>query len=284
MRKPGKVVKQMIKEEDRAVMSSDSKIGLLATIDETGSPHITFISSIQPFGDNQLTAGQFCAGLSKKFFKERSNVGFLIFSPKMEIWRGRAIYEKTLCSGAEYELYNKKPMFRYNSYFGFGSIHYFYLFDISEKEKLTIGQIINGAIKTRIIRPFFASSSKEALNDCSKELFSQTDGLKFISYIDQERFPVIIPVIQAANAGRDRIVFSMSPYGRKLAEIPDQTAAAVLFVNLKMESVLVKGSYHQVGGMVPHGQVEISRVYNSMPPQPQYIYPRENFYRKVVEF
>ncbi len=274
----------MINDEDREVLFRDSKIGLLSTIDDEGMPHITFISSIQPLGSDSLTAGQFCAGLSKKFFRERKNVGFLIFSPAMEIWRGRAVYEQTLCSGPEYELYNKKPMFRYNSYFGFGSIHYFNLFGITAKKKLTMGQIVGGAFKTRLLQPLHSSSEKEILNDTSKEMFGQIDGLKFISYLDREGFPDIIPVIQAANAGRDRIVFSMSPYGKELAGIPDQADVAVFFVNLKMESVLIKGGYSKIKGILPCGLVEIKRVYNSMPPQPQYIYPHHNQHQKVIDF
>lgn len=274
----------MITEEERALMCSDSKIGLLATIDDEGSPHITFISSIQPHGSDKLTAGQFCGGLSKRFFRERPKVGFLIFSPQMDIWRGRAGYEKTLGSGPEYEAYNKKPMFRYNSYFGFGAIHFYNLVDITEREKLTKGQIISGAMKTRLLRPFHASGARGALNDLSRAMFSQIDGLKFISYIDREGYPVLIPAIQAASAGRDRIIFSLSPYGRELAAIPNRVDAAVLFVNLKMESVLVKGFYTKSRGLISHGLVEISRVYNSMPPQPGYIYPRENRHPKVVDF
>jgi nitroimidazol reductase NimA-like FMN-containing flavoprotein (pyridoxamine 5'-phosphate oxidase superfamily) len=279
-----KVVKMMLSEEERSLMCSDSKIGLLATIDDDGFPHITFISSIQPHGTDQLTAGQFCAGLSKRFIRERSKVGFLIFSPQMDIWRGRAGYEKTLCSGPEYEAYNKKPMFRYNSYFGFGSIHYFDLIDISAREKLTMGQIISGALKTRALKPFHASSARGALNHMSKDMFSQIDGLKFVSYIDADGYPVLIPAIQAANAGSDRILFSFNPYGRDLAAIPDQADVAVLFVNLKMESVMVKGSYSKGKGLIPCGFVEINRVYNSMPPQPGYIYPRENHHPRVVDF
>ncbi len=274
----------MISDEERALMCSDSKIGLLATIDDEGSPHITFISSIQPHGSGQLTAGQFCSGLSKRFFRERPKVGFLIFSPRMDIWRGRAVFDKTLTSGPEYEAYNKKPMFRYNSYFGFGAIHYFDLVSITEREKLTFGQIISGAVKTRLLRPFYAAGARGALNDISRSMFSQIDGLKFISYVDRDGYPVLIPAIQAANAGRDRILFSLNPYGRELAEIPDQSGVAVLFVNLKMESVLIKGCYAMGGGLTAHALVEISRVYNSMPPQPGYIYPRENRHPKITNF
>lgn len=274
----------MINEQDRAKMCAESKIGLLATIDETGSPHLTFISSIQPHGTEELIAGQFCSGLSKKFITERSKVGFLIFSPDMEIWRGRAEYERSAESGPEFEMYNKRPLFRYNSYFGIGIVHYFRLINISARENLTMSKIIAGAIKTRLIRPFVRADKKMALNELSRQMFGQIDGLKFISYIDSEGYPSVVPVIQAANAGRDRIVFALNPYRKELMKIPDSAKVAVLFVNLKMESVLVKGLFRCSEGVLPHGLVEIDRVYNSMPPQPQYIYPRQVQHKKITAY
>ena len=276
---------KIINEKDALIMCADSKIGLLATVDETGSPHISFFSSLQPLGFDHLTFGQFCEGLSKKFMVERKQVGFLIFSPEMEIWRGRALYEHSAKSGPDYEIYNKKPMFRYNSYFGIGIVHYFKLVDLTDKEILSKGGIIGGALKTRLAVPFAAASDNGALNDISRGLFGQIDGLKFISYLDNEGYPCLIPVIQAANAGRDRIIFSMTPYREELLKIPEGVEVAVLFVNLKMESVLVKGTYQCAGNaLLPYGRVDIKRIYNSMPPQPQYIYPKPLEYRKVVEF
>lgn len=276
---------RIIDKEDALIMSADSKIGLLATIDDQGSPHISFLSSLQPFGSDRLTVGQFCAGSSKKSILERKQVGFLFFSPEMEIWSGRAIYESSCESGPEYELYNKKPMFRYNSYFGIGRVHYFRLVDISPKEKLTKGQIIAGALKTRMIAPFVSSTEKRILNEISREMFGQIDGLKFISYLDDEGFPCLVPVIQAANAGTDRVVFSMTPYEEDLLNIPEANSVAVLFVNLKMESVLIKGPYrYRKNAFIPHGRIDIERVYNSMPPQPGYIFPPAKKHDKVVEF
>jgi hypothetical protein len=274
-----------IDQRDAQIMSADSKIGLLATIDEYGSPHISFLSSLQPLGLDALTVGQFCEGLSKKFMVERRQVGFLIFSPAMEIWRGRALYDRSVRSGPEFEMYNRKPMFRYNSYFGIGIVHYFKLVDVSDKENLSKGAIVCGALKTRMVVPFASASEMGALNDISKKMFSEIDGLKFISYIDDDGYPCLVPVIQAANAGRDRVVFSLNPYRRELLKIPSGADVAVLFVNLKMESVLVKGVYSlSPNALLPYGMVSIERVYNSMPPQPQYIYPRQREHQKVVEF
>lgn len=275
----------MISDRDREVMCADSKIGLLATVDESGRPHVTFISSLQPFGSDRMIAGQFCAGLSKQHILDRNRVGFLIFSPEMEIWRGRALYERTARSGPEYEMYNRKPMFRYNSYFGIGLVHYFTLVDLSAKETLQISRVIGGALLTRLFRPFASSSGRGALNDISAAMLGEITGLKFISHLDAEGFPVITPIVQAVNAGRDRVIFATSSYRKELSKIGNGAEVAVFFVNLKMESVLIKGRFSRRGGPVnPYGLIDIERVYNSMPPQPGYIYPRPDCYEKVARF
>ncbi len=270
-------------EEDYAKMSSDGKIGLVATIDDEGCPHITFLSSIQPNGQDRVTIGQFCEGLSKRFFTERRKIGFLIFSAQMEIWSGRAEYEKTLTTGPEFDMYNNKPLFRYNSYFGIGKVHFFTLTSLSDKTVLTMGNIVKGALKTRLVAPFHEKSKKKALNPIAKSLFQQIGGLKFISYIDPDGYPVIVPIIQAANAGTDRIVFSATPFKNEIRKIPENCKAAVLFVNLGMESVLAKGTFTKMSGLIRHGQLDIERVYNSMPPFAGYVYPQVPI-KKVSEF
>ena len=270
-------------EADYEKMSADGKIGLVATIDEQGSPHITFLSSIQPLGDNQMTVGQFCDGLSKKFFKERKKVGFLILSADIEIWSGRGEYRETRNTGPEFDVYNNKPLFRYNTYFGFGCVHYFDIISMSEKSVLKMSQVITGALKTRILSPFKSVTKNNILNHEGKRLFSQIDGLKFISYIDEQGYPVIVPIIQACNAGTDRIIFSSSPFKEDVKKIPNNTHVAVLFVNLKMQSLLVKGQFKWTRDFIKNGQVDIERVYNSMPPFTGYIYPITPI-NKVIDF
>lgn len=269
--------------EDYNKMSSDGKIGLVSTIDEQGFPHISFLSSVQPLGDTQMTVGQFCDGLSKKFFKERNKVGYLILTADMEVWSGTAKYTHTNNNGPEFEAYNNKPLFRYNSYFGFGWIHYFDIISMSDKTILKMSQIVTGALKTRMVAPFKKVNKNNILKHDGKRLFSQIDGLKFLSYVDKDGYPVIIPIIQACNAGSDRIVFSTSPFKEDVTKIPDNTNVAVLFVNLKMESVLVKGQFKWSRNFIRNGQVDIERVYNSMPPFAGYIYPPTSI-KKVIDF
>jgi hypothetical protein len=273
-----------IREAQKKMLESDSKIGLVVTEDKDGYPHITFISSLQSLGDDQMTFGKFCEGLSKKHVVERPDVGFLALNGDMDFLRGSAVYTHTANTGEEFDNYNAKPMFRYNTYFGFNTIYYMNLEDITPLEKLNMGKIVIGAILTRIAAPMHAKSNNKALTFAGKGLFAKLDGLKFIAYTDENNKFKIIPIIQAGPAGTDRIAFSLLPFGKELKRIPKGCKAAILAVNLKMESVLVKGVYQGVSGLPRIGTLNIEKVYNSMPPKNEYIYPRKERIEAVTEF
>ncbi len=88
---------------------------------------------------------------------------------------------------------------------------------------------------------------------------------------------MLLPVVQATAAGTDRIALSGIPFGRELKKIPEDAKVSILCLTLKMESVLVKGIYKK-------GVLKIERVYNSMPPKMEYVYPRDERLEPVVSF
>lgn len=275
-----------VDEKTRAKLEQDSKIGLVATSDEEGYPHLTFLSSLQAKGEDQMTFGQFSQGLSKEFIRERPEIAFLVMNADMELWRGRARFTHTATSGEDYEIYNNKPLFRYNSYLGFNTIYYMDLVGITPREKLNLAKIGVGGVLSRLAKPFAVKSEKKALTSIGKKLFADFAGIKYLAYMGKDGWPHIIPIIQAANAGSDRVVFSTIPYGRELRSVPAGAKCAVLALNLQMQSVLVKGKFSGIKprGIVPAGLLEIERVYNSMPPKAQYIYPTDNRIQPVTEY
>ena len=259
------------------MMDCDSKIGVLATKDESGYPHLSFISSIQALNDQSLTFGQFSAGLSKRFLLDEPRVGFLVLSADKRYLRGNATYTHSANTGKEFDLYNNKPLFRYNSYMGFYRIFYLNLERISALRHLPMGAIILGAILSRVKALFLKKSEKNALPLAGQELFSQLDSLKFLCYYNASGEAVVLPVVQATSAGADRITLVGVPFGRELKQIPDGAKVSILCLNLQMESVLVKGIYRD-------GMLEIERVYHSMPPKMEYVYPRSETISPVKNF
>ena len=122
-------------------------------------------------------------------------------------------------------------------------------------------------------RRFEEQVKLEGKGDVNAEL----DSLKFLSYYDSEGRAVVLPVVQATSAGSDRIALVATPFGSELKKIPDGAKASILCLNLKMESVLVKGIYRK-------GVLEVERVYNSMPPKMEYVYPRSETIEPVRSF
>ena len=176
---------ESIHDDAIRMMDCDSKVGVLATEDESGYPHLSFLSSIQAFGDSALTFGQFSAGLSKRFILDRPRVGFLVLSADKRYVSGNATYTHSANTGKEFDLYNNKPLFRYNSYMGFYRIFYLNLERISVIRPLPMGAIALGALLSRAKALFVRKSEKKALPLVGQALFAQLDSLKFLCYYDE---------------------------------------------------------------------------------------------------
>ena len=162
-----------------------------------------------------------------------------------------------------------QPKYRYNSYFGIHTVHYLDLVDVYEKRVLNMKDIIINALKV-LIRKCRVKGNTQALKPWAYNLMKKIDTLTFISYINQEGYPVIIPQIPAQASSPDTIVLSDKPYAGELSKINKGARVAVFGLNLQMENVLVKGVFSGFDKGI--ASVKIDRVYNSMPPKMNYIY------------
>lgn len=260
------------------MLDNDSKIGILMTVDENNCPHLTFISSIQAKGESEVTFGEFSVGLSKKFIKERPDVTFLALDADYNYTRGTAKFTHFEKTGETFDAYNNKPLFRYNTYFGFNTIYFMDLVSTTGLAKLDMPKIVAGALASRVKAATVTKSDKNILNSTARGLFAKLDGMKFLGCFDKTGKPWIIPIIQATHAGTDRVVFASTPFGDEIKNVKIGSKVAVLAVNMELQSVLVKGRYSK------KGVVDIERVYNSMPPKMGYIYPRAEKPETITEF
>ncbi len=253
------------------------KIGLLATVNAEGLPHLTLISSLQANTAGQLTFGQFTEGLSKVHVHDNPKIGFLVMTLDRELWRGKATFSHTAQQGPEFERYNNTPMFRYNAYFGIHTVYYLDLVAQSGREPLPMGHVIRAAIGTRLTRMLAGNrSAKGVLNPWTRGLLNKLDNLKFLAYVGSDGHPLIVPVIQAQAADAEHVLFSTGAYKDELEAIPEGTTVAIYGMSLDMETVLLRGAFHslrRVAG-IRCGIVQVHWVYSPMPPKPQQIYPR----------
>ncbi|RCK74311.1 MAG: hypothetical protein ANABAC_2513 [Anaerolineae bacterium] len=263
-------------EEDLKFLEPFLKIGLLATINPDGLPHLTFISSLRPNTATQLTFGQFSEGKSKEYIRENPKVGFLMMTLQKDLWRGKATFTHTARQGAEYDYYNNVPMFRYNSYFGVHTVYYLDLLYHIGRQPLPMNQIIPAAILTILAKTLSPlRHQNQVFNFWTRQMLARLDTLKFLAYIDQDGYPMIIPVIQAQPAGYEHLLFSARVYGAELEQLRRGTPVAILGLALSMEDVLLRGEFLGLKSRagILCGAVKINWVYNSMPPAPGQIYP-----------
>jgi hypothetical protein len=263
-------------ESDIEGLAPAMKIGLLATVNEQGLPHVTLLSSLRADSPAVLTFGQFTEGMSKENIRRNPRAGFLVMSLQKKLWRGTASFTHTEKGGPAYDAYNNEPLFRYNSYFGIHTVYYLDLVAQTGRHDLPMGGIVAASLATALAR-FFAGSARgcAALNAWTRSLISAMGNLKFAAWVAPDGYPRIIPILQAQAASRDRILFSPLVYGNELAEIPEGASLALFGMTLQMEDVLMRGRYagmRRFGG-VRCGVAQVDWLYNSMPPVAGQVYP-----------
>jgi len=262
--------------EELSAFEESAKIGLVATVNAEGLPHVSLITSIQAKNPGQLMFGQFSEGLSKRHVRGNPHVGFLVMNRQKELWRGRARWTGEASSGEDYEMYNRKPMFRYNSYFGIHTVHYLDLVAFSGKESLSAAGVAIGSLVTVLARRFAAAKAPGTiLRPWAENHVTSLGTLKFLSYVGGDGYPAIVPVVPCQPAGSARLLFAPTVHRAELAAIPANATVAVFALNLQMESVLIRGrfsGYRRYAGLKA-GAIDIDWVYNSMPPMQGPIYP-----------
>ncbi|MDR1373452.1 MAG: pyridoxamine 5'-phosphate oxidase family protein [Treponema sp.] len=262
---------------------SDSKIGLLASVAGDGYPHIALISSISVKSPRVLMWGQFSRGLYKTWLKDNPKTGFLVVSPDQYWWTGKALHTGTAIKGEDYEYFNNKPLFRYNSYCGFGAVHYGNLADVSAGEKIPLFTTALGSIASALRKRSLAKAAPREAGDAGIEklppygieMGSKLTCLKFAAYVDGDGYPRIIPALQGRPADAETLAFSPRPYGDLLAQIPQGAKAAVYMANLELETLLLQGRWFNLRkkGRFKGSAFAVDKVYNSMLPIGGYIYP-----------
>lgn len=273
-------------EADMKAFAPSEKVGILATVTPEGFPHLSLLTSVMAAKPDQLIVGEFCKGVSKEYMQRTRKIAFAILTLDKKLWRGKALWTHLQKEGPEYEIYNQQPMFRYNTYFGINTVHYFDLKETSTGSALPLGSVIQSSLLTRLAKSSAVKAASErALTHFGEQLFNGLSSLKFLSFIGEDGYPVIIPVIQCQAADASRLAFHPGAFGRELGLLKTGMTISVFGLTMQMEDVLVRGvfnGYSRYRG-VKLGTMDIDWVYNAMPPNHGQIYPPVPLQR-VVNF
>lgn len=260
-------------EADIAAFEPSEKVGLVATLDPEGETHVSLLTTLSALGPRGLTIGEFSRGLSKDNMAARPRIGFLLMSLDRRLWRGRAVWRRKAKEGAEYVKYNRQPMFRYNTYFGINTVHYLDLEGVEGPAPLPMAGIVVASLATLLkARGARALGGAWVLPPPALAILDKLDSLNFLSFVDAEGWPRLVPVLQARSAGPSRIVFTPGPFGDELRAIREGGRAALFSMNLSMESFLARGRFSGPGrdGLF---SLDLDYLYNSAPPCHGQVFP-----------
>ena len=269
-----------ISEEEFKIFEKSEKLGVVGTIDEQGDPHMSLLTTIMAKSEDEMVVGEFTKGSSKKFMQERNKCGFAIMRLDLSFWTGKMVWKDVKTEGEEYVKYNNMQMWRFNTYFGINKVHYFDLTDISDKKILSIPKVAVNEIRAIIAKPFMKYGKEKILRPYAVDLIDALGNPKFISFIDEEGYPVVVPAVQAQQVGANTVVLTAAPYKKELKGLKKGMRVALMAISTEMESVLVKGTFS--GFSCGIGRIKIDRVYNSIPPITRYIYPYDDFTKSKI--
>ncbi len=255
----------------------DAKIALVATVDPDGLPRLSLLTTLAAKDSRTLMFGQFTEGESKTNLRRDHRAGYCVMTLDRRLWRGIARWTGEAREGEDYEAYNRRPMFRYNAYFGIHTIHYLELIEAGAQIDIPWVGIAAGTLAALAAPLGRGTNLERPLTAWGRGLLRSPASLKFVAHVDDQGSPRITPLVPASVSADDQLVLVGTGLARELTRLGEGTPLAVMALTTKMESLLVRG---KLGGFrrrlgLPVARLELDWVYNSMPPTPGVVYPRQ---------
>lgn len=272
-------------ERDLPDMVTDAKVGLIATVNPEGLPHVTLITTLRVKTRDTLVWAQFIEGLSKQHVTANPKTGFLLMPRPKELLRGKALWTGRETGGEDYAAFASRPMFRYSACLGIHAVHRMDLVETFGRERLPATKITLPPLPTKKAKPSArAEDESPILKPWALALLNKQSSMKFLCSVQGDGFPFLIPLIRCRASDRALLVFSKGAYRDELMRLEKGKTVAVFGLDTDRESVLVRGVF---GGFETHrnpgiGAVDINWVYNSMPPLHGPIYPEPEL-RRVTD-
>jgi hypothetical protein len=110
---------------------------------------------------------------------------------------------------------------------------------VSNQHNISIGKVLIGQIKSSMMKANDSNDIKK-LPDYGRKLANNSTALKFLSYIDAEGYPIIVPALQAKAKSNN--IFTISKGEGFINDIPDGCKVALFVANFKLVSILVQGT------------------------------------------
>ncbi len=256
----------------------------IATIDSKDYPHLTMITSNWAIDSGTVKWGEFTYGESKKNVISNPKQGFLFMNVKMpfQFLQVKGELDHISTNGEDAADFNRMQLFRYNTYMRIYKTYFNKVVKARELRNIRLTGIVAGILANIFGWKGKTNEIGNRISKLGQKLFRGLIFPKFLSYIDSDGYPIIIPVFQARAVEQKRIIIPFSQFSADLKTIPVQSKVSLFAMDFETMSQMIKGVYTHVekGRMV----IDVNYVYNSMPPQMGEIYPNRPKMQKVTQF
>ena len=199
-------------------------------------------------------------------------------------------FKNVKIGGEDCEYFSRLQLLKYNTYVNVWRTFHNSIKSASPVRSLGLIGIIKGVLANIFgIGGAKVKNPEEKLTDFGFDLFNGPFNPKFISYVDNDGYPIVIPCFQIRAPDRSRLTFTLSQFKDELEEIPVNTHVSVYGIvaaNLELINQMVNGrftGFRKFRG-IKFGIIEIDEIYNSMPPLSGVIYPKLDVKPKILDF
>jgi hypothetical protein len=258
----------------------------VSTIDHRGWPHITFIAFNRAIAKDKLVWGQFTEGLSKKYVKENPKQGICMMTAEMpfKFIQAKVSYTHLSKEGEDLDYFSRMDLLRYNTYMNAHTAYYSDVVAVTPVRNLGLGGIVGGILANMVkVGGLKDKNAEKKLAPLPFKLFNGPINPKFLSWIDTDGYPVIIPCFQLRAPDRGKLSCTLSQFGEEIKKIPVRAHVSAFAMNMEMENIMVNGTLTEWRND-KIGIIEIDEVYNSQPPLPGLIYPKIDSRPKITSF
>lgn len=257
-------------EKDIPQFLPDMMIKILATVDENQKPNLVFINSFEAKDNRTLMFAEFIHGKSKKYLEQNLKCAVDFLTLEYNNWLVKGDFSHWEYEGEDYNYYNQKTLFRNNAYTGITRVGY-----IDVKKVIAPNTPVKSDRKiAKIIKNFISegkadSNKPEIMPSLVEKIFKGASNLKFISYIDEDEYPMIIPAMQLVPVDRNRLIFTPSILKEDFLKINPGTVMACYAMSLEIIMYLIRGTFQDIQEYegIPIGILDVEEVYCSMPPK-----------------
>jgi hypothetical protein len=225
-----------------------------------------------PAGDaeDRLIFGNFLLRKSVDNLDADRRVGILVITMDLEGWILQGDFQGWQRAGHYVDRINNTDLLRYNAYTGIRNAGIIEVTAIVQHFRISKLRVLADFVLARASRAPKAPDGTAVMPLTVQEQFSPMTAIRAIAFLDDEEYPVVVPVLSLQPAGESVLICAQGPLAGPLDTLNPGTAVAASLLTPEIVSFQAKGLWlgaHRLLG-TRMGSMSVTAVYAGGPPIP----------------